>query len=662
VPEGRPAPEQQPAATGWLSDLLWALPTLLVVALLLVITPLDGGVAPTRWYPTALLVLGVLVAVAAGLGTRFLGPPRSSWLAVGAFAAFTAWNYASIAWADARGDAWDGANRTLLYLMVYALCARWPATARSASAAILLLATGVAGIGVYSIARVVVSGEPEELFFGGRLAAPLGYPNASAALFLLAFWPTLGLASRRWLWAPVRVGAFGLAALLLQLSLLPQSRGSLYTLPLVALVYLAIVPGRLRSLLAAGVVAACVAPALATVLDIYSSADDTEVAERAGDALAALLVTSAAALIGGVVVAWADRRVRVPRRVQIACWAAVGGAVVIGAVALLARVSPADELDRAWTSFRHEGNPASAGSHFGGLGGNRYDVWRVSLHEFREHPLAGIGSDNFAVPYLQQRRSDEEGLSPHSTVLRIGLQTGVVGLLLYAAFLGFALAAVRAVPRGPALDVSRFAVVGFAVWLLHGQVDRLWEMPVLGAAAALLLGLAAGLARRSPASGFAGRPARARVLAAAAAAVVAMSTLVFPWLSARASARAVDTWRSDPPAADALLARARSLNPLSERPDLLRGVIRSELGRYEGMRESFEQAVERAPSSWFANFGLGVASALTGHRDDAIRRLERAHALNPLDETVGSVLDDVRRGRLPDPGVIDHRYLERLDD
>jgi tetratricopeptide (TPR) repeat protein len=205
-------------------------------------------------------------------------------------------------------------------------------------------------------------------------------------------------------------------------------------------------------------------------------------------------------------------------------------------------------------------------------------------------------------------------------------------------------------------------VVGFAVWLLHGQVDRLWEMPVLGAAAALLLGLAGGLARRPSASGFAARPARAGVLAAGTVAVFATSTLVFPWLSARATDSAIDTWRSDPPGADAALARARALNPLSERPDLVRGVIRSELGRSEQMRESFEQAVERAPSNWYANFGLGVASALTGRRNDAIRGLERAHALNPLDETVRSVLADVRRGRRPDPGVIDRRYLERLQD
>jgi O-Antigen ligase/Tetratricopeptide repeat len=340
---------------------------------------------------------------------------------------------------------------------------------------------------------------------------------------------------------------------------------------------------------------------------------------------------------------------------------------VIGAAAVLDRVSPVDEVEDAWTSFRYGGNPVSEGSHFGGFGSNRYDYWRVSLNEFREHPVGGIGSDNFAVPYVQQRRSGEEGLYPHSTVVRIGLQTGVVGLLLYAAFLTFALVAVSAVPVGPARDVSRLAVVGFAVWLLHGQVDWLWEMPVLGASAVLLLGLAGGLARRPRASvtreGAGGGIARVALVAAGATVAVAVAlTLALPWLSARATARAVETWRSDPEGADTLLARARVLNPLSERPDMLRGAILSKLGRYERMRESFERAVERTPSSWYANFELGVASALTGDREEAVRRLERAHVLNPRDEIVASVLADVRRGRRLDPDAIDRRFLERVED
>src|SRR3954468_17576372 len=84
----------------------------------------QGGAAPSTWYLGALVVLLVLLAaVWAGV----VAPPgRAATVAIGALAAFTLWSFVSIAWATARGDAWDGANRTLPYLTVFALFALLP--------------------------------------------------------------------------------------------------------------------------------------------------------------------------------------------------------------------------------------------------------------------------------------------------------------------------------------------------------------------------------------------------------------------------------------------------------------------------------------------------------------------------------------------------------
>ena len=49
-----------------------------------------------------------------GLGARPRSPPSRLW------------SFLSIVWAQARGDAWDGANRALLYLTVFALFALLP--------------------------------------------------------------------------------------------------------------------------------------------------------------------------------------------------------------------------------------------------------------------------------------------------------------------------------------------------------------------------------------------------------------------------------------------------------------------------------------------------------------------------------------------------------
>ncbi len=46
-------------------------------------------------------------------------------IALGALAAYTALSYLSILWAAVPGEAWEGANRTLLYLLVFALFACW---------------------------------------------------------------------------------------------------------------------------------------------------------------------------------------------------------------------------------------------------------------------------------------------------------------------------------------------------------------------------------------------------------------------------------------------------------------------------------------------------------------------------------------------------------
>ncbi len=70
-------------------------------------------------------------------------------VALGCLAAFTALSYLSILWAGAPGDAWEGANRTLLYLLVFALFAGWrqqPLTAAILLGAWTLAISGLAPV------------------------------------------------------------------------------------------------------------------------------------------------------------------------------------------------------------------------------------------------------------------------------------------------------------------------------------------------------------------------------------------------------------------------------------------------------------------------------------------------------------------------------------
>jgi hypothetical protein len=110
-------------------------PQLAALALFVLWATEQAGYPVTHWAPGGIVVL--LLLGLALLAVRPRGLPASLRVALAAFAAYTAFSYLSILWASGAGDAWEGANRTLLYLLVFALFACWRQDAVSAA---LLLA------------------------------------------------------------------------------------------------------------------------------------------------------------------------------------------------------------------------------------------------------------------------------------------------------------------------------------------------------------------------------------------------------------------------------------------------------------------------------------------------------------------------------------------
>jgi O-antigen ligase len=189
-------------------------------------------------------------------------------------------------------------------------------------------------------------------------------------------------------------------------------------------------------------------------------------------------VTALLLFAAGVGAALLDSRVSLTRRRAhaLARNAAIAGAAVVVLVALVA---------------------AAAAPHLtSGGGGNRRDFWRVAWSSFRDHPLQGVGVDNFAVDYLRERHSTEQPLYPHSVVLRLFSQTGLVGAALALGFLGVALAAAApALRRSGGRSAGAAAGAMVAYWLLHGAFDWFWEIPGLTAPVLAALGIAAALGR-----------------------------------------------------------------------------------------------------------------------------------------------------------------------
>jgi len=655
-------------------------PAFAVLALFVVWATSQAGYPLTHWAPGGLVVLAAIAIALALVRLRVSEVPGPVRVALAALAAYTALSYLSILWAAVPGDAWEGANRTLLYLAVFALFASW--RQRGVSAALLL--------GAWTLAMVVLAAfvalhldaagaaRLQTLIPGGRLEYPAGYANANAAQWLMAFWPALLLARSKSLPWGVRGLLAGGAVLLAEVALLSQSRGSLYATPVMIVLVFALLPGRTRTFavlvpIAAGIAAA--APAVLHVGDHLSRGAVMPAAVHSATSamfVAAVAVGLVVALGAAVESRLGERSVRRLRSGTRALAAATLVAIVAGG--LVASGNPVTRVEKGWQSFKGGyASQSSGGSHLAsGLGSNRYDFYRVALDEFLRHPLVGIGADNFEQQYLVHGRSSETPHYPHSVELRTLVQTGLAGALLALVGLGAALVAVgRALrARDPlARTVAAAALAGFGYWVVHGSFDWFWEFAGLGAPAFAMLGLACALAparelagarpgvreggastpgaapARAPLDGRAGRRRPLPALVAVAAlALAAAASLALPWLSQLEVESAARIWTSSPQTAYARLRDAASLNPLSDEADVLAGTIALRYGELDRADHEFALALARTPGDAYATLERGAIASARGERSLARALLERAVRLDSREPLTRQALEVVRAG------------------
>jgi tetratricopeptide (TPR) repeat protein len=682
-------------------------PALAALALFVVWATADAGYPLTHWAPGGLVLLALLAVAALAGRPRWGALPLAVRIALGCLAAFTALSFLSILWAGVPGDAWEGANRTLLYLLVFALFAAWPQ--RGASAALLLCAWTLALVALAAFVMLHVDAAAasrvrlRSLLPEGRLVYPAGYANADAAQWLIAFWPALLLARSRALPAALRGALAGGAVLLAAVALLSQSRGALYATPVMLVLVFALLPGRVRTFAVLVPVAAAIGAAAPFVL----RAGERVEAGRAASAQiheATLAIFLAALLAGLLVAAGAAlerRRGPLPecsaRRVHRGAGAlALACLLVLLAGGWAAAGDPLARARHAWDTFKSPSGYA-ANAHGGsrltsGFGSYRYDFYRVALDEFVAHPLLGIGADNFAEPYLAHGRGPETPHYPHSVELRTLAQTGVLGALLALIGLGAALiAAWLALTRAPeplARAVAAAALAGFGYWVVHGSFDWFWEFAGLGAPAFALLGLACALAPRRArvaeigvtgvaATGLTGvaatglttaesrsdpraRRPRPRLLGGLAAGLLALAaalSFAAPWLSQLELQSAARVWVRAPAAAYARLSDAARLNPLSGQAYDLAGSIalrRGELARAEGQ---FALALQRTPGDAYATLERGAIASTQGRPAAARALLERAARLDPRDPLVRAALARARRGLRVDVYALNRSIL-----
>jgi O-Antigen ligase len=646
-------------------------PMLVAVAIFVWFAGDEGGFKGTTFLLGGVFAIGLLLVSLASLPRPH--PSRKVLAAVCLMGAYALWSYLSIAWADQKGVAWDGANRTVLYAVVFALFALWPIRGNAAGFVLGAFGLGVAAIGLVELLKVNGASLSVQYFHEGRLSEPTGYVNANVALWFTAFWPCVILACRREVHPLLRGLLLGAAGLLASLAVLGESRGWVLVLPLVAVLAIVVVPGRGRTIVSIAAVALGVLAILGPLLDVYDAfRPHGPPGPTFSSAVSAILLMSAVLVVLGAGAALLERRVRPSPRTARAISAAMVVVLALSAVGAVgvyaaAKGNPFTEVADKWNEFKKGGTEPHFGrSRFSiALTTYRYDYWRVAWREFTGKPLVGVGADNFRRDYLREGKSDQTPSYPHSTWLRALSQTGIVGgLLFYAALVAALAAAVPAVKRrflgGAAAGAG---VMVFAYWFIHGSLDWLWEFAGLGAPAMAFLGLAAAVAafplplRPEPAL----LEGRGRLLLAGGAALVLGLGMLAPWLSERDLRHAKSEAARNPSGALSRLDRAADLNPLSPLPPQTAGVIEANSGRLEAARRDFGDALDREPDDPFSYLQLGAVASALGRQTDALALLERAHRLAPLDAPTTRALRRVQKGDRITPLAVNADIQKDID-
>ena len=589
-----------------------------------------GYFAPAWGWATLAFVWVILLALAARSEVSF-SVAEGIWLA--ALLALSLWTLASLVWsADLSRSALE-VERTLVYVSGAAAAVL---VVRRATVT-LLLAGLLAGLSALSVYALLIRLFPERLgvfdpIAGYRLSEPIGYWNALGISSAMGVALALAFAARG-KHIVSRALAAAAVPLLLTTVYFTFGRGPWFALAAGVLVAAALAPRRLQ--LAAAALATLV-PGFAAVLlasrsDALTHSDALleQAADEGRSLLVALVLLAAASAATVTALAFAERRLTVPLRLQRAFAVAMLLVLAVGVAAVFARYgSPPTLVRKSVDAF--EARPIDTGGNleqrlFSFSGSGRPELWRAAWRGYeQESALLGTGAGTYEQLWNLHRPIVGQARDAHNLYIEVLAELGLIGLALLVVVLAAPLAVVRRA-RGHPLFPG--AIAAYVAFLVHASVDWDWEIPVVTLAA-----LFCGAALLVSARGDDVRRLAMDMRFAVGSSAVALGIVALVGLVGNSALAASEASAREENSREAVeqAKKAQSWAPWSSAP--WRALGEAELGRgnRSAAARSFRSAVSSSPNDWSLWFQLALATGGAEQR----RALARAKALNPLSSQV----------------------------
>ena len=589
-----------------------------------------------------LVVVGLLVL---GAGSRArLGRPF--YAATGLFGCLALLSAISSLWSGSVELSVIEADRVLVYLAFFLAAFLIAQTDERRQRFAEGIAIGVAitvllGLGSRLLPHVIEVANG--LGTGPRLRYPLGYWNANGAMCGISVAMLLWL-SRNARWTALRWASVAAMPAVLLTLYFTYSRGGVLTLAIGALCIVALSRDRLWMLATLAIAGLGALPALISVPDHRSLADNVAFQASVDQGVTVLLILLAGTAVSIVLFALLRRLedgagARTQRVVGLSRDPAVLRGTAI-ALALAAVVAAIVFGPRAWDSFSNSdlafpSDPAQHFSDFSSAG--RHDFWRVAVDAFEEDPVLGHGAGTYEFSWEKHRSIGLNVVDAHSLYLEafaeLGLVGGLIVLALFLSLLWIGIAAWRAAAF-PQRETYAALFAAMLVFAVAAGFDWFWEIAGLGAVFFLAAGalVAARCEQNAPAPGR--RNQRfGLVIGGVALAWVAAVALIGPLLVDREITASQHAFADgDVSSAIDHADTARSIEPWAASPYLQLGQIAESRGEYALAIERLDQAIEHEDGNWELFAVRSRIEAGAGNREAALADLEKARELNPLAE------------------------------